>query len=328
MDHRTPLAALLALAVAGTLAGSTAAAAPAGDPPAAAKPAAPAAPVYDEKADAAKDIERALATAKLDHSRVLIQWGANWCGWCKMLHALTTGDQEIAKELRDQYVVVHVDVGRFDKHMAIAERYGADLKKNGLPFLTVLDENGAPVVNQETSSLEKPQGSDPPGHDKAKVMAFLTKHQAPAVKADDLLAAGVAKAKAEGKLVFLHFGAPWCGWCRKLEAWMARPEVHAILDKAFVDVKIDTERMTGGQAMLTAHSAGKNGGIPWFEFVDGAGKALVNSNGPKGNTGYPSAPEEIAWFMQMIHTAGAKLGAEDLAALEASLAAKPVTPAK
>jgi thiol:disulfide interchange protein len=322
---RTPLRSSRSTLLLGSLALLLAAVpALAGDPPAAPAPAPAKAaeapkPVYDEKADAAKDIARALTAAQRDHSRVLIQWGANWCGWCKMLHALSTSDKDVSKKLRDEYIVVHVDVGRFDKHMEIATKYGADLKKNGLPYLTVLDAEGAVVVNHETGSLEKPQGSDPPGHDKAKVIDFLTKHQAPAAKAADVLAAGVAKAREEGKLVFLHFGAPWCGWCHKLEDWMARPEINAILAKAFVDVKIDTDRMTGGQDLLNQHSAGKSGGIPWFEFVDGEGKALVNSNGPKGNTGFPAAAEEVAWFVEMIKKAGAKLSAEDIATLEASL---------
>lgn len=38
-------------------------------------------PVYDESADAAADIAAALAAAETKHTRVLIQWGANWCGW-------------------------------------------------------------------------------------------------------------------------------------------------------------------------------------------------------------------------------------------------------
>lgn len=285
----------------------------AGDPPAAA---AKKESVYDEKADAAKDIADAIARAKRNHTRVLVQWGANWCGWCRKLHATCASDKNIAKELRYEYETVLVDIGQFGKHMDLAAKYGADLKKNGVPFLTVLDEDGKAIANQETGSLEDPKSAS---HDPAKVMAFLTANQAAALQADDVLAAGVARAKSEGKLVFLHFGAPWCGWCHRLEDWMAKPEIAGVLAKAFVDVKIDTDRMTGGQQMLDAHSKGKSGGIPWCEIVSTDGKALVNSNGPAGNIGFPAQGEEIAWFVEMLRKSGAGLGAEDIALLERSL---------
>ncbi len=305
--------------------GLVAAVAIAGDPPAApAKPAA--APqsvtIYDEKADAHVDIAAALAQAKRNHTRVLLQWGGNWCGWCKMLHATCESDKDIKKKLLYEYQVVRVDIGHMDKHMDLVAKYGATLKESGVPFLTVLDEDGKVLANQETGSLEKPQGVEPKGHDVSKVMAFLTAQQAPAMKADEVLGKAVAAAKAEGKLVFLHFGAPWCGWCHKLEDWMARPEIGAILAKAFVDVKVDTDRMTGGQDLLNAHSKGKNGGIPWCEILGADGKALVNSNGPKGNIGFPAQADEIAWFVGMLKTSGAKLSDADIATLEASLKTK------
>jgi thiol:disulfide interchange protein len=287
------------------------------DTKAAAKPAAK--PVYDESADAAKAIDAALARAKKDHARVLIQWGANWCGWCRMLHATCASDATIAKKLKYEYEVVLVDIGRFDKHMDLAAKYGADLKKNGVPYLTVLDANGSVVANHETGSLEKPANAEPKGHDPAKVLAFLTEHQAPALKADEVVAAGLAEAAKDGKLVFLHFGAPWCGWCHKMEAWMAKPEVAAILAKAFVDVKVDTDRMTGGQALLEKHAGGKATGIPWFEFLGTDGKPRANSTAADGNIGFPSKPDEIAWFVDMLRSSGAKLGADDISALEKSL---------
>lgn len=325
MDLLAPRAAfLLSLAASSLLASAVALA---GEPPAtptapAAAQAKPSVAIYDEKADAAKAIDAALAKAKRNHTRVLVQWGANWCGWCKMLHATCGSDKDIKKKLQYEYEVVLVDVGRFDKHMELAAKYGATLKESGLPFLTVLDEQGAAVANQETGSLEKPKGTEPPGHDTAKVLAFLTGHQAPAMKADEQLAAAVASAKRDGKLVFLHFGAPWCGWCHKLEDWMAKPEISAILGKAFVDVKVDTDRMSGGAELLKSHSQGKNGGIPWCEILGPDGAPLVNSNGPKGNIGFPAQPDEIAWFVEMLKRSGAKLSAEEIATLEASLAAK------
>ena len=277
--------------------------------------------VYNESADANVDVAAALARAKKNHTRVLIQWGANWCGWCKWLHKTCKDDRDIARELSNEYEVVLVDVGRFDKHQDLMANFLADAKKQGIPYLTVLDENGVVLVNQESGSLEKPADAAVKGHDTAAVLGFLKKYQVPTLVAETVLADGLAKAKAEGKLVLLHFGAPWCGWCHRLEDWMATPAVAAILSKAFVDVKIDTDRMTGGEAMLKTHSDGKNGGIPWCEFINAEGKALVNSNGPEGNIGFPAQTAEITWFGEMLKKSGAKLSTEDQAALQLSLAA-------
>ena len=43
------------------------------------------APVYDESADAQAQVSQALAKAKADNKQVMIVFGANWCGDCKML---------------------------------------------------------------------------------------------------------------------------------------------------------------------------------------------------------------------------------------------------
>ena len=112
--------------------------------------------VYNESADANVDVAAALARAKKNHTRVLIQWGANWCGWCKWLHKTCKDDRDIARELSNEYEVVLVDVGRFDKHQDLMANFLADAKKQGIPYLTVLDENGVVLVNQESGSLEKP----------------------------------------------------------------------------------------------------------------------------------------------------------------------------
>ncbi len=275
--------------------------------------------VYNETANANEEVAAALVRATRNNTRVLIQWGANWCGWCKWLHKSCKEDKKLSRELLYEYEVVLVDVGRFDKHQDLAAKYGADLKKNGVPFLTVLAADGSVVANQETSSLEKSPDADPKGHDVAKVLAFFKSHQAPMLNADEVLAASVAAAKSQGKLVFLHFGAPWCGYCHRLEDWLAKPEIAVIWSKAFVDVKVDTDRMTNGEALLKSHSLGKNGGIPWCEILDAEGKALVNSNGPGGNIGFPMQPEEIDWFAEMITKSGARLSAADVAVLLSSL---------
>ena len=68
--------------------------------------------IYDENADAAKEIADALALAKKEDKRVLLQFGANWCGWCHKLHKLCQTDTYIAAKLKEAYVVVLVDVNK------------------------------------------------------------------------------------------------------------------------------------------------------------------------------------------------------------------------
>ena len=162
------------------------------------------APIYDEAADARASIEAALARAKKENKRVLLVFGANWCGWCRKLAEVFHGDKEIAWTLLYEYEEVRVDVGRFDKNGALAADLGAAVTENGIPFLTVLDAEGKPLVNQETSSLEAG-----PAHDPSKVRAFLEKWAAPPLDAEKVVAEARARAEKEGKKVFLRFGAPW-----------------------------------------------------------------------------------------------------------------------
>lgn len=276
-------------------------------------------PIYDEAADAKQQIAAALAKAKKENRRVLIQWGGNWCGWCHVLHDTFKGDAKVQKTLLYEYDVVLVDIGRTDKHMDIATGYGADLKANGVPFLTVLDADGKVLANQETGSLEAKTDNAKAGHDPAAVLGFLTKHQAPHLSAESLLNDALARAKAEDKRVLLHFGAPWCPWCHRLEAWAARPDVQPILARDFVDLKIDTDRTVGGKDVLRRFNADGGGGIPWIAVLDPAGKVVVTSNGPDGNIGHPAKDEEIAHFIDMMKKSALRMTDDEMTALRASL---------
>jgi thiol:disulfide interchange protein len=123
---------------------------------------------YDEKADGAQQIAEALAAAQPGHKRVLLQFGANWCGWCRKLHGLYHDDPAIAAELKAHYVVVFVDVnGGHNK--AIDARYG-NPSNLGLPALVVLDATGRQLTTQDSSALE--EGNH---HSQPKVLAFLQK---------------------------------------------------------------------------------------------------------------------------------------------------------
>jgi thiol:disulfide interchange protein len=274
----------------------------------------PAVRVYDEQADAAKDIAGALERATHDNQRVLVVFGANWCGWCRKLHALFTENPDIARKLLNEYQVVWVDVGRFDKHAAIAQDYGLDLKKTGVPALTVLDAAGKVLVNQETGSLELQKDADPKtagegpglGHDSQKVAAFLDQYKAPPQDAEQVFVAALAQARDSDRRVFIHLGAPWCGWCRRLESFLAEPRIAEILAKDYVLLKIDLDRMRDAKPVCARRGLKTDAGLPWLAILAADGKLLATSEAPAtsgstgGNIGYPVKPEEIAHFMQML----------------------------
>src|SRR5437899_11321646 len=93
--------------------------------------------IYDENADGAKQIADALATARREHKRVLLQFGANWCGWCHKLHTLFQTDKDIAAFFKADYVLVLVDVDKVDgqpHNAATNEKYGNPCRF-GLPAL-------------------------------------------------------------------------------------------------------------------------------------------------------------------------------------------------
>jgi thiol:disulfide interchange protein len=133
-------------------------------------------PIYDENARAESVIARAVASANREHRRVLIEWGANWCPWCHVLHHYLQSDKTLAGTLLGRYELVLVDVGRRTKNMDLAKHYGVDLTKNGIPYLTVLDGNGHVVVNQPTDPFEKPDKKER-GYQAAKLADFLHKYQ-------------------------------------------------------------------------------------------------------------------------------------------------------
>jgi len=91
---------------------------------------------YDETADAKLEIRQALTQAATNHIPVVVVFGANWCGDCKMLDtAMKTGAS--APLLARDFKIVKVNVGRFDKNLEIAKAYGVPLT-NGIPAVAIV----------------------------------------------------------------------------------------------------------------------------------------------------------------------------------------------
>ena len=103
---------------------------------------------------------------------MLLDFGANWCGDCLALDGNFHRAENRAL-LAAEFVLVHVDIGRFDKNAGLAARYGVPLKK-GVPAVVVLDGKGRVVYAQKKGEFESMRSMDP-----ASVNAFLVKWKAP-----------------------------------------------------------------------------------------------------------------------------------------------------
>ena len=114
-----------------------------------------AAAMYDEAADAKAQIRSALADAQRANVPVLVVFGANWCGDCKVLDmAFKSGAS--APLIAKNYRVVKVDVGRFDRNVDIAESYGVPLK-HGIPAVVVLSQQGKVIYATRAGELADAQ---------------------------------------------------------------------------------------------------------------------------------------------------------------------------
>ena len=126
--------------------------------------------IYDTHADGGAQVAAALARASAEHKRVLLDFGANWCIWCRRLHATFEADPAVSAALARGFVVVMVDVNTRNgvkRNAGVNERYG-DPIRHGIPVLVVLDSDGKLLTTKDSGELEEGEGHSP-----AKINAFL-----------------------------------------------------------------------------------------------------------------------------------------------------------
>lgn len=85
--------------------------------------------------------EEALAEAKRSDKKILVVFGAEWCGWCKKLKSQTLDSQEVTKALADANTIeIYVNT---DQRKDLARKY----KVRGIPAYVLIDKNETELRN-------------------------------------------------------------------------------------------------------------------------------------------------------------------------------------
>jgi thiol:disulfide interchange protein len=115
---------------------------------------------YDETANADAAVDAAFAKAKAEHKRVMLDLGGNWCGDCRVLAGIMDLPK-MRRFLEDHYVLVSIDVGRFNKNLQVPARFGITQRLVGVPSVLVADPDGNLVNRNDIFALADARSMTP-----------------------------------------------------------------------------------------------------------------------------------------------------------------------
>lgn len=123
--------------------------------------------IYDDQADAMKQIQTAVQRAQQSGKYVFCQVGGNWCPWCLRFAAFVESDTAVYKAMYDNFVYVHVNWSKENKNPE-AMKYLNNPARFGFPVFVILNEKGEPIHIQNSAYLEEGKG-----YSEQKVVEFL-----------------------------------------------------------------------------------------------------------------------------------------------------------
>ena len=115
--------------------------------------------IYPDPAQAKPEIAAALKTAAQTHRRILLDFGADWCGDCQVLE-IYMHNADNRPILEANYLVVHVNVGEYDANLDLAVKYEIPLNR-GVPAIAVLSETGKLLYSQKQGDFAPMRRMDP-----------------------------------------------------------------------------------------------------------------------------------------------------------------------
>jgi thiol:disulfide interchange protein len=125
--------------------------------------------IYPDSGRGASDLETALTQAAREHKRIIVVFGGNWCGDCRVLNIYLHDPAKVAL-LNTNYVLVNINVGELDRNLDLAARFGVPVQR-GVPALVVLNSSGGLIYRQHSGEAEAMSRTDSP----SAVNEFLRK---------------------------------------------------------------------------------------------------------------------------------------------------------
>ena len=120
---------------------------------------------FDPARDPEKDVAAAVALAKAQDKRVIVDVGGEWCSWCHTMDGFIAENDDLKSLVDARYVWVKVNYSKENKNEAFLSRWP---KIEGYPHLFVLDADGKLLHSQDTGELEAGKT-----YDKGKFLAFV-----------------------------------------------------------------------------------------------------------------------------------------------------------
>ena len=105
----------------------------------------------------------AKAKARKQGKILILDLGGNWCPDCRIL-AGTVELPEMKAFVDKHFVMVTVDVGRFDKNLQVPAHWGITKRLEGVPALLVIDPKTDKLLDEgKVSALSDSRHMSPQG---------------------------------------------------------------------------------------------------------------------------------------------------------------------
>ena len=207
------------------------------------------------------------------------------------------------------YLTLTVGAKQMETEAGLLSRLGWEPPKPGQIELLAIDGTGTRLAAERVTLSDNAAAQ-------RQAAQFIKRNAPPRRDARALLAAARQEARDSGRRLCIVEGGPRCGPCFLLARWM--DDQHALLAKDYVVLKV-LDIDDHAHEVIGKLNPPRGAGIPWFAITEPDGAVLATSDGPLGNTGFPSTFEETQHVKSMLDRTARHLTAAERHRLVESL---------